>query len=84
MRKLRVPPGAVPTFKESHKWTVDIITRAELITRDSTFDQWIGTFTPSSADGHDFYALSLDSMRAIFDSIRDSSPKRPIGFGRPR
>jgi hypothetical protein len=64
--------------------TVDLITRAESITADSSFDEWIGGFTLSRADGHAFYALSLDSMRAIFDSIRESKSKRPIGFRQPR
>lgn len=64
--------------------TVDLITRAESITPETTFDEWIGGFTPSRADGHAFYALSLDSMRAIFDSIREPRSKRPIGFRQPR
>ena len=64
--------------------TVDLITRTESITADSTFDEWIAGFTPSRADGHDFYALSRDGMRAIFDSVRGSKPKRAIGFKQSR
>jgi hypothetical protein len=62
---------------------VDLITRDCLITHETTFDAWIAGFTPSNADGHVFYALSYDSMHALFNAARGVSPgapARPIGF----
>jgi hypothetical protein len=63
--------------------SVDVITRDSSITPGITFDAWIAGFTPSESEGHVFYALTVDSMRAVFDTARgvgSSTSARRIGW----